>query len=259
MAMQSKEVLAPDGSQYHIRCKKGDVGRYVLLPGDPFRTDKIAQMFDDPKLVAHNREHKTWTGTLNGEKVSVTSTGMGCPSTAIALEELIHCGADTFIRVGTCGRICPESYNEDLEGVIITGAIRDEGTTIHYVPIEYPAIADRHVTDALARACEAKGYNFAEGIAQSKDSFYGQHDPDSMPDSDRLHQRWKAWEKMGVMASEMETSALFIISAVRGVRAGAIMAYVAMENQEKAMIDHTIELACDAIKILIEEDKKKQK
>lgn len=173
MAIQSKEVLTEDGKQYHIRCKKGDVGRYVLVPGDPFRTDKIAQYFDNPVLVAHNREHKTWTGTLNGEKVSVTSTGMGCPSAAIALEELIHCGADTFIRVGTCGRICPESYNEELEGVIITGAVRDEGTTVHYVPIEYPAMADRHVTDALAQACAAKGYRFAEGIAQSKDSFMG--------------------------------------------------------------------------------------
>lgn len=250
MAIQSKEVLNEEGKQYHIQCKKGDVGKYVLVPGDPFRTDAIAQMFDDPVLVAHNREHKTWTGTLNGEKVSVTSTGMGGPSAATAIEELIHCGAETFIRVGTCGRICPESYDESLEGVIITGAVRDEGTTVHYVPIEYPAMADRHVTDALARACEAKGYKFAEGVAQSKDSFYGQHDPDSMPNSGRLHQRWEAWEKSGVMASEMETAALFIVSMIRGVRAGAIMAYGSMN-------DHTIELACDAIKILIEEDKKK--
>lgn len=248
MAIQSKEVLNDDGKQYHIHCGKGDVGKYVLLPGDPFRTDIIAQQFDDPKLVAHNREHKTWTGTLNGVKVSVTSTGMGGPSAAIAIEELIHCGADTFIRVGTCGRVCPESYDESLEGVIITGAVRDEGTTVHYVPIEYPAMADRHVTDALAKAAAAKGYKFAEGIAQSKDAFYGQHDPDSMPDSARLHRRWEAWEKSGVMASEMETAALFIVSSVRGARAGAIMAYGDMNN-------HTIELACDALRLLIEKDK----
>ena len=142
MAIQSKEVLNEEGQQYHIHCRKGEVGRYVLLPGDPFRTDIIAKSFDNPVLVAHNREHKTWTGTLDGVKVSVTSTGMGCPSTAIALEELIHCGADTFIRVGTCGRICPASYDESLEGVVITGAVRDEGTTIHYVPIEYPWISE---------------------------------------------------------------------------------------------------------------------
>lgn len=250
MQIASKEVLNDDGKQYHICCKQGDVGRYVLLPGDPFRTDKIAKHLDNPKLVAHNREHKTWTGELNGVKVSVCSTGMGCPSTAIALEELIHCGADTFIRVGTCGRVCPESYNEDLEGVIITGAIRDEGTTIQYVPIEYPAIANRHVVEALAQVCIEKNYNFAEGIAQSKDSFYGQHDPDSMPNGSILNQRWEAWEKSGVMASEMETSALFIVSAIRGVRAGAIMAYGTMNN-------HTIEIACDAIKHLIIKDRSK--
>ena len=248
MSVQSKEVTNDKGQQYHICCSKEDIGRYVLLPGDTFRTDIIARHLENAKLVAHNREHKTWTGTLNGEKVTVCSTGMGCPSTAIALEELIHCGADTFIRVGTCGRVCPESYNEDLEGVIITGAVRDEGTTVHYVPIEYPAIADRHVIDALAKACNDKGYNFAEGIAQSKDSFYGQHDPDSMPNSGRLHQRWEAWEKSRVMASEMETAALFIVSSIRGARAGAIMAYGSMN-------DHTIELACDAIKVLIERDK----
>lgn len=246
MAIQSKEVKNENGQQYHIQCKEGDVGKYVLLPGDPFRTDIIARYLENPVLVAHNREHKTWTGTLNGTKVSVTSTGMGGPSTAIALEELIHCGAETFIRVGTCGRVCPESYDESLEGVIITGAVRDEGTTVHYVPIEYPAMADRHVTDALARACAEKGYRFAEGIAQSKDSFYGQHDPESMPCSERLNERWKAWEKSGVMASEMETAALFVISAIRGVKAGAIMAYGNMN-------DHTIEVACDAIKLMIKE------
>ncbi len=248
MQLASKEVLNEEGKQYHICCKKGDIGRYVLLPGDPFRTDKIAKQLDNPRLVAHNREHKTWTGELNGVKVSVCSTGMGCPSTAIAIEELIHCGADTFIRVGTCGRICPESYNEDLEGVIITGAIRDEGTTVQYVPIEYPAIANRHVVEALSQVCKEKNYNFAEGIAQSKDSFYGQHDPDSMPNGSLLKQRWEAWEKSGVMASEMETSSLFIVSSIRGVRAGAIMAYGTMNN-------HTIEIACDAIKHLIIKDR----
>ena len=169
MAIQSKEVLTDDGRQYHIHCKKGEIGKYVLLPGDPFRTDIIAKHLADPHLVAHNREHKTWSGYLCGELVSVTSTGMGGPSTAIAVEELIHCGAEVFIRVGTCGRICPESFNEELEGVVITGAIRDEGTTIHYMPIEYPAIADREITNALVESASEMGYPFAEGIAQSKD------------------------------------------------------------------------------------------
>lgn len=244
MAVQSKEVLTKDGRQYHIHCKKGEVGKYVLLPGDPFRTDKIAEYLDNPHLVAHNREHKTWTGSLNGELVSVTSTGMGGPSTAIAVEELIHCGAKVFIRVGTCGSICKESFDPKWEGVVITGSVRDEGTTVQYVPIEYPAIADISVTNALLNSVNKLKYPFTSGIAQAKDSFYGQHDPESMPNSDYLNSRWKAWEKAGVMASEMETSTLFIVSQIRGAKAGAIMAY-------KEMNAHTIEVAIEAIREMI--------
>lgn len=240
-------MLTPDGKLYHIHCKPGDVGRYVLLPGDPFRTDLIASYFDDAKLVAHNREHKTWTGTLNGVKVSVTSTGMGCPSAAIAVEELIKCGADTFIRVGTAGRVCDKAYDETLDGVINTAAVRDEGTTIHYIPIEYPAVADRHVVDALARAAKKLGYNFAEGITQSKDSFYGQHEPETMPAEGRLKERWEAWRRGNVMSSEMESAAIFIISSIRGCRASSIMAYTDMRK--------TVEVACEALRMLIERDR----
>ena len=233
--------------QYHTHIRPGDVGRYVLLPGDPFRTDLIATYFDDAKLIAHNREHKTWTGYLNGEKVSVTSTGMGCPSTAIALEELIKCGADTFIRVGTAGRVCDESYDESLDGVINNAAVRDEGTTIHYIPIEYPAVADRHVTAALADSAKKLGYNFLEGITQSKDSFFGQHSPETMPSEARLKERWEAWRRGHVVSSEMECAALFVISSIRRCRAGAIMAFSEMEK--------SVEVACEALKILIEADK----
>lgn len=240
-------MLTPDGKLYHIHCKPGDVGRYVLLPGDPFRTDLIASYFDDARLVAHNREHKTWTGTLNGVKVSVTSTGMGCPSAAIAVEELIKCGADTFIRVGTAGRVCDKAYDETLDGVINTAAVRDEGTTIHYIPIEYPAVADRHVVDALARAAKKLGYNFAEGITQSKDSFYGQHEPEAMPAEGRLKERWEAWRRGNVMSSEMESAAIFVISSIRGCRASSIMAYTDMRQ--------TVEVACEALRMLIEQDR----
>ena len=240
-------MLTPDGKLYHIHCKPGDVGRYVLLPGDPFRTDLIASYFDDARLVAHNREHKTWTGTLNGVKVSVTSTGMGCPSAAIAVEELIKCGADTFIRVGTAGRVCDKAYDETLDGVINTAAVRDEGTTIHYIPIEYPAVADRHVVDALARAAKKLGYNFAEGITQSKDSFYGQHEPEAMPAEGRLKERWEAWRRGNVMSSEMESAAIFVISSIRGCRASSIMAYTDMRK--------TVEVACEALRMLTERDR----
>ena len=228
------------GMMYHIRLKKGDVGRYVLLPGDPFRTD----------LIAHNREHKTWVGKLDGVPVAVTSTGMGCPSAAIALEELIKCGADTFIRVGTAGRVCDAAFDETLDGVINTAAVRDEGTTIHYIPIEYPAVADRHLVDALAVAAENLGYHYAEGITQSKDSFYGQHEPENMPAEARLKERWEAWRRGNVMTSEMEAAALFVISSIRGCRAASIMSFGDMKK--------TVEVARDALKILIRQDAEKK-
>ena len=239
--------LTEEGLQYHIRCKEGDVGEYVFLPGDPFRTDLIAAHLDNSVLVAHNREHKTWTGYLNGVKVSVTSTGMGCPSTAIAVEELINCGAKTFIRIGTAGTVKDPEDEKKYDCVVVTGAVRDEGTTIHYVPIEFPAIADRHVVDALSRACEKLGPNALEGISQSKDSFYGELEPENSPQEHRLKERWRAWQRAGVCCSEMECAAIFVVCACRGARASAIMNWGDM--------DKTIEAACEAVRILIEEEK----
>ena len=230
MPLTVMEELNEKGQQYHICCKPGDVGRYVLLPGDPFRTDYIASFLDDTKLVAHNREHKTWTGSLCGVPVSVTSTGMGGPSAAIAIEELIHCGADTFIRIGTAGRLCPESQDASIQGIIATGAVRAEGLTGEYVPYEYPAIADRHVVAALADSAEEFGYNFKEGIVHCKDSFYGQIDPDGLPNGEMLKGKWLAWERSRVMATEMETATLFIIASIRGCRAGSILSFQSMEE-----------------------------
>ena len=244
MAMPSSDKF------YHIQIKKGDIGRYVLLPGDPFRTDLIASFFEEPKLIAHNREHKTWVGKLDGVPVAVTSTGMGCPSTAIAVEELIKAGADTFIRIGTAGPVRDPDDCNKYDGVIVTGSVRDEGTTSHYVPIEYPAVADRFVVDALARAAQAKGLNFAEGFSQSKDSFYGEVDPDSSPLAEHLKRRWEAWRRGNVMCSEMECAAIFVISSIRGCRASAIMNWGDMNE--------TIQTACDAIRLLIKADQKSE-
>ena len=237
-----------EGLMYHVNLRKGDVGRYVLLPGDPFRTDLMAQYLDDAKLIAHHREHKTWTGTLSGVPVSITSTGMGCPSTAIAVEELIACGADTFIRVGTAGRVCEKSLDERYEGAINTAAVRDEGTTIHYIPIEYPAVADRHVVEALSAAAKNNGLKYIEGITQSKDAFYGEVEPENMPNEARLKRRWEAWKRGNVVCSEMESAAIFVISSIRGCRAGSILSFKDIKN--------TIQVACDAIKLLIEQDSK---
>ncbi|MBC7463680.1 MAG: nucleoside phosphorylase [Actinobacteria bacterium] len=215
------------GKQYHVQLEKGDVGRYVLLPGDPGRCEPIAALFDDAKHVATNREYVTYTGYLDGVKVSVTSTGIGCPSAAIAVEELARVGADTFIRVGTSGAIQKDIHSGELG--IISAAIRDEGTTLHYMPIEFPAVADLDVTQALQRAAQKVGATYRTGISQSKDSFYGQHEPERMGVAHNLLDRWKAWEIGGAICSEMEASAIFVISSMLRLRAGGVMAMHGVE------------------------------
>ena len=177
--------------QYHIQVAGGEVGRYVILPGDPKRCAKIAEHFEDPKLIADSREYVTYTGYLEGEKVSVTSTGIGGPSASIAMEELARVGADTFIRVGTSGGMALDVKSGDV--VIASGAIRMEGTSKEYAPIEYPAVADYQVVMALKEAADAAGQRCHLGVVQCKDSFYGQHDPDTMPVADALNSKWKAW------------------------------------------------------------------
>ena len=207
-----------DGVQYHIGLKQGDVGKYVILPGDPKRCAKIAQYFDEPKLVADNREYVTYTGYLDGEKVSVTSTGIGGPSAAIALEELVNVGAETFIRVGTCGGMQIDVKGGDI--VIATGAIRAEGTSKEYAPIEFPAVANLDVTNALVQASKNLGYTSHTGVVQCKDSFYGQHSPETKPVSDELLNKWEAWKRLGCLASEMESAALFVVASYLNVKVG---------------------------------------
>ena len=251
-----------DGRQYHIGLKEGDAGRYVILPGDPKRCVKIAQYFDDAKLVADNREYTTYTGYLNGEKVSVTSTGIGGPSASIALEELVNIGADTFIRVGTCGGIDINVKGGDL--VIATGAIRMEGTSREYAPIEFPAVADIDIVNALIEAAGMSGTDYHAGVVQCKDSFYGQHNPESMPVSYELTNKWEAWKRLGCLASEMESAALFITGSYRRVKVGSIFLTVANQEREKAGLDNpvihdtdkAIKTAVEALKILIEKNKK---
>ena len=184
--------------QYHIQVAKGEVGRYVILPGDPKRCKKIAQYFDDPVLVADNREYVTYTGTLDGVKVSVTSTGIGGPSASIAMEELYRCGADTFVRIGTCGGMQPEVKSGDI--VIATGSIRMEGTSKEYAPVEFPAVSDFHITNALVEAAENLKIPYHVGVVECKDSFYGQHEPEIMPVSYELENKWQGWLGLGCKA-----------------------------------------------------------
>lgn len=250
------------GYQYHLHTKKGDVGRYVILPGDPGRCEKIAAYFDDPQPVADNREYKTYTGTISGEKVSVTSTGIGGPSTSIAVEELYRCGADTFIRVGTCGGMQEEVIGGDV--VIATGAIRMEGTSKEYVPIEFPAVPDLEVTLALRDSAKELGLRSHAGVVECKDAFYGQHEPGSKPVGYELIDKWNAWIKSGALASEMESAALFVIGSCLRVRTGTVLLVVANQEREKKGLDNpqvhdtdcAIRVAVEAIKKLISEDRK---
>ena len=218
--------------QFHIHCVEGDVGRYCILPGDPGRCESIAKLFDNPVHVAQNREFNIYTGTLLGEKVSVCSTGIGGPSASIAMEELAAIGADTFIRVGTCGGIAMDVLPGDV--VVATGAIRYEHTSLEYAPIEFPAVPDFDITAALKAASESLGYRTHTGVVQCKDAFYGQHSPEKSPVYYDLLQKWESWKRLGVKASEMESAALFVVAAALGVRCGSCFHAVWNQEREKA-------------------------
>ena len=230
--------------QFHIHCVEGDVGRYVILPGDPGRCEKIAALFDDAHFVAQNREFTIYTGTLLGEKVSVCSTGIGGPSASIAMEELHNIGADTFIRVAT-------------------GAIRFEHTSREYAPIEYPAVANFDVTCALVQAAKNLGKSLKTGVVQCKDAFYGQHSPARMPVSYELLNKWEAWKRLHVKASEMESAALFVVADALGCRCGSCFHVIWNQEREAAGLDQdmsedttsAVEVGVEALKLLIQADR----
>jgi len=243
------------GTQFHIRCNPGDVGRYVFLPGDPGRCEAIAAHFDDPVHIGMNREYNIYTGTLLGEKVSVCSTGIGGPSASIAMEELVNIGADTFIRIGTCGGIDLEVLPGDV--VVATGAVRYEHTSMEYAPIEFPAVPDFDVTAALKAASQELGYRTHVGVVQCKDSFYGQHSPRKSPVSWELEQKWESWKRLGVKASEMESAALFVVASALGVRCGSC--FHAVWNQEREKLGMFMKMTEDtsaAVRVGIEAMKK---
>ena len=246
--------------QFHIACAQGDIGRYCILPGG--RVPAIAALFDDAKQIAYNREFNVWTGTLLGEKVTACSTGIGGPSASIAMEELHKCGADTFIRTGTCGGIDLNVQSGDV--VVATGAIRYEHTSREYAPIEFPAVADFQVTNALVEATKKLGFPLHTGIVQCKDSFYGQHDPAASPVYYELQQKWESWKRLGVKASEMESAALFVVAAALGCRCGSCFHVVWNQEREAAGLDQkmsedtssSVKVSVEALKLLIEADRK---
>ena len=249
--------------QFHLHCVEGDVGRYCLLPGDPGRCAQIASHFDDAKFVVSNREYNIYTGYLLGEKVSVCSTGIGGPSAAIAMEELHNVGADTFIRVGTCGGIALDVKSGEV--VIATGAIRYEHTSQEYAPIEFPAVPDFEVVTALVQAAKNLDMRYKVGVVQCKDSFYGQHSPNRMPVSYELLEKWEAWKRLGVKASEMESAAMFVVASALGCRCGSCFHVIWNQEREAAGLDQNmtentssaIATAVEAVKLLIQADRAK--
>ncbi len=251
--------------QFHIHCVEGDVGEYVILAGDPGRIPDIAALFDDAKQVAYNREYNVFTGYLEGVKVTACSTGIGGPSTSIAVWELHNLGAHTFIRTGTCGGIDTDVKSGDI--VVATGAIRYEHTSLEFAPIEFPAVADLDVTNALRSASIENGKNTHVGVVQCKDSFYGQHSPEKMPVSYELLDKWEAWKRLGVKASEMESSTLFVVGSAIRARCGALFHVIWNQEREKAGLDQTmsedtssaVKIAVDAMRKIILEDKKNGK
>ena len=253
-------MLKTDEKQYHINAAKGEIGRYCLLPGDPARCEKIAAYLDGAYHLTSNREYNIYCGYLCGELITVCSTGIGGPSAAIAVEELTACGADTFIRVGTCGGIALPVKSGDV--IIASGAVRQDGTSREYAPMEFPAVADTDTLFALVGAARELGLPYHTGVVQSKDSFYGQHSPMRMPTSSELTEKWEAWKRLGVLASEMEAAAIYTVAAALGVSAGSVFSCV--WNQERYNegldtddsechdTDRAIRVAVLAIKRLIE-------
>jgi uridine phosphorylase len=249
---------------YHIGFDDSHGARYALLPGDPGRVEQIALNLDNPRFFHQNREYTAWVGYLQGERVLVMSTGIGGPSTAIAAEELFKTGVNTFIRVGTCGGMADEIKGGDV--VIANAAIRMEGTSREYVPIEFPAVANLEVTNALVKAAEQNNSKYHVGIVQSKDSFYGQHAPELQPVGYDLLNKWGAWIKAGCLASEMESAALYIVSQVLRARAGCALHVIWNKDREKKGLSNPMsydtnnvaKIATDAVSILIQQDMKKR-
>ncbi len=248
-------------AMYHVGFDDTHGAKYAIMPGDPGRVEKIAQNLDNPRFYRQNREYTTWLGEIGGETVMVISTGMGGPSTAICVEELYVTGVRNFLRIGTCGGMATKVVGGDI--VVATGAIRMEGTTKEYVPIEFPAVADLDITNALVQAAKNLGATWHAGIVQCKDSFYGQHSPDRMPACFELQDKWQAWIKAGCLASEMESSTLYIVSQILGARAGCALNVVWNQERERQGLsnphahntDLAIRVTVEAVRLLIEADK----
>lgn len=247
----------------HIKLSNKDVGKYAFVPGDPGRCELIANYLESPKKIMQNREYTSFEGYLEGQKIIVTSTGIGGPSTAICIEELNKCGVDTFIRIGTCASTNKAVSKGDI--VIVNGAVRMEGTGLHYLPLEFPAIPDYTIMKKLEHHALNLGYNTHVGISITKDSFFTQIEPQKKPVAAMLIDKWNAYVKGGAVCTAMEEATLFLVANALSVRAGSVL--VSATNYENKVsndisasgypinhIDKAIKVGIETMRAIILED-----
>lgn len=248
----------------HTGVRKGEVGRYVFIPGSVERARLISEYFDNPRLVIRQREFLTYTGSLEGVPVTVTSTGIGGPSTSIVLEELHACGADTFVRVGSCASSAAETCIGHV--VIPGGAVRMEGTSMQFLPVEFPAVPDYEVFRHMVSAVQDSGWPYTTGVTITKDSFYTEASPETKPVREELLYKWDSYERSGATSTSMECAPLFIIGAVMGLRTASVMIsatnYKAYSNDAKDYPRdyerRAIVVAVEGMRRLIRADKEKE-
>lgn len=252
---------------YHLGLSKDEVkgAKYVFLPGDPARVPLIAKAFDpNSKEIAFKREYRSWLGQILNTPVLVTSTGIGGSSTSIAVEELAMIGGRVFLRVGTTGAIQDAIKIGDI--VISTGAVRLDGASTHYAPIEYPAVGDHRIVGTLIKAAKEEGVRYWAGITASSATFYpGQERYDSYSGYviNRFIGSMEEWKRLGVLNYEMESSTLFVTCSVFGLRAGCVSGVIGDRTQSEgieptkvqSIVESTIRVAVRAMKLLISEDR----
>lgn len=240
----------------HLRARPNDIGAYVFLCGDPSRVAAISKYFEEQREVTTARGYVIHSGKLSGVRVCVVASGIGGPSTAIAVEELIALGARTFLRVGTCGSLQPHVKIGDT--VISTAAVREEGTTRQYIALEYPAVASWDVVQALVHSCQALKSRFHIGLTHCKDAFYSEL-PEYTADPEGTERRWQGWTRGNVLCTEMEASTIYVIASMRGCRAGAILHVVGSTIEGNLIakapdIENVLKIAIAAMNQLIERD-----
>ena len=260
---------------YHIKAAPGDIAPYVLLPGDPKRVPLVAALWDEAHLVGDNREHCTYTGTYKGMPITCTSTGMGCPSTAIAMEELARCGATTFLRMGTCGSMQPYVKQNDI--CVFDSACRFEGTTKMYVPTEYPAVANHQMVEGIIQSLETSGLPYHVGTSRCVDAIFT-YRPEPETSFHNYHpHNWDSFltdlAQANVIAGEMESSAVLVLSRIWGLRGAALCIAVGdlmqyYRSGEKCLFDKSLvyndstandvnQVACDAMLRIYQNDQQR--